>query len=157
MWNILTPLMKKIPFMTAQRGGDLLSFTLKPGTTRDLEVQKPYEAVGICGPISVGCFDIPTPKKTALNPLVSWWFPKKTCLQNSYIKSFNPLIGPKKTVWNDPSSPFPSPGLPGVFVGVTLPESNIISYTPQKYPIPSGNFIFQPLILRVWAVSFWWG
>lgn len=78
MWNILTPLMKKIPFMTAQPGGDLLSFTLKPGTTLRPGSPKTYEAVGICGPNKCGVLhDIPTPKKTALNPLVSWWSPPK--------------------------------------------------------------------------------
>ena len=112
------------------------------GPPYDLEVRKPMKLPAFVVQISVGCFDIPTPKKTALNPLVSWWSQKKTCLQNSCIKSFNPLIGPKKTVWNGPSSPFPSPGLPGVFVGVTLPETNIlypskISYSKWNFHLPT--------------------
>ena len=143
MWNILTPLMKKKSLYDCTTGGGFAMLHpqardhLRPGSP------KPYEAVGICGPIKCGVLWHSHPKKNGPESLGFLVVPpQKKCLQNSCIKSFNPLIGPKKTVWNGPSSPFPSPGLPGVFVGVTLPETNIlypskISYSKWNFHLPT--------------------
>ena len=121
---------------------DLLSFSLKPGTTLRPGSPKTLWSCRHLWSNKCGVLWHSHPKKNGPESLGFLVVPKKTCLQNSCIKSFNPLIGPKKTVWNGPSSPFPSPGLPGVFVGVTLPETNIlypskISYSKWNFHLPT--------------------
>ena len=68
---------KKSPLWLHNRGGICYPSASSQGPPCDLEVRKPMKLPGICGPISVGCFDIPTPKKNGPESLGFLVVPKK--------------------------------------------------------------------------------
>ena len=141
MWNILTPLMKKkSPSWLHNVGGDFFTM-LHPQARDHLATWKS--------------------KRCWIPWSVSWWSPPQKKNMSAQLlhqtlqspKLLVKFIRPRKK----PCETIPLPRFPlGVsqVLLLVLPSLKQTSYTPQKYPTPDGNFIFQPLILRVWAVSF---